>query len=42
MAAGVGGQLTFGGNYTSSGAVTEWSAIQGTKSNSSDDYSGQI
>ena len=42
MAAGVGGQLTFGGNYTSSGVATEWSAIQGTKSNSSDDYSGQI
>ena len=42
MAAGVGGQLTFSGNYTSSGQTTEWSAIQGTKSNSSDDYSGQI
>ena len=42
MAAGVGGQLTFGGNYTGSGQITEWSAIQGTKSNSSDDYSGQI
>jgi len=42
MAAGVGGQVTFGGKYTAAGAITEWSAIQGTKSNASDDYSGQI
>jgi hypothetical protein len=42
MAAGVGGQVTFGGKYTAAGAITEWSAIQGSKSTASDDYSGQI
>ena len=42
MAAGVGGQVTFGGKYTAAGDITEWSAIQGTKSTASNDYSGQI
>ena len=42
MAAGVGGQITFGGKYKADGSTTEWSGIQGTKANASDDYSGQI
>ena len=42
MAAGVGGQITFGGKYKADGSTTEWSGIQGTKANGSDDYSGQI
>jgi len=42
IAAGVGGQLNFGGKYTGS-TYTEWAGIQGTKENATDgQYGGQL
>jgi len=38
-----GGTVTFGGTYNSGGSITEWSAIGGMKSNTTDgDYSGDL
>jgi len=42
IAAGVGGQINFGGKYTGS-TYTEWAGIQGTKENATDgQYGGQL
>ena len=42
IAAGVGGQLNFGGKYTGS-TYTEWAGIQGAKENATDgQYGGQL
>jgi len=43
MAAGVGGQINFGGKFTSSGTYTEWAGIQGAKENATDNnFGGQL
>ena len=42
IAAGVGGQITFGGKFSGS-TLTEWAAIQGTKDNAtSGEYGGSL
>jgi hypothetical protein len=43
MAAGVGGGIGFGGNYTTEGTWAEWAGIKGIKDNStSGDYAGSL